>query len=361
MSKSYKYPLELIQKYLDKIPFELNRKIIYTLNFTGDELYNNQLLNEEVAKKDYILSYIESIPVNETLLKVVEYYLPFLHNDDILTSISPENSVIFGEVIENYNPSVKYLIYLDFHNLYVNVIQNSQDIVFFQDQLPKYSGRNLREAEVLFSPKTFDAEESVPLDDQTQKIVNEIGNQLKNLNNTGQFLTILPLIEKQLQHYKSKMNFPVSDLHIDEQYRIFLKDYNNKEVKLSHLSKSIYFLFLMKGEIHLNDFQNYKSELSTIYKHISNQENLDKMQSTIENLVLNENKELYVHFSRIKSAFCRVIADDFAKNYYIKGDKQKPKKIFLDPSKSNIMELKSEFFPTEHLSESIKKYFDGIF
>ena len=361
MSRSYKYPLELIQKYLDKIPFELNRKIIYVLNYTQDELNYNQLLNDEVSGKGYILSFIESISVNETFLNVIDYYLPFLPNDDILLSISPENSLIVGEIIEDYNPSVKYIFYLDFRNLYANGIQNTQDIADFLDQLPKYSDRNLSEVEVLFTPKTFDPEESFPLDEETQNIINEISNQLQNLNNTGQFLNLLPLIEKQLQHYKSKMNFPVSDLHIDEQYRLFLNDYNNKEVKLSHLSKSIYFLFLIKREIHLNKFPDYGSELLTIYKHLSNQENLDKMQSTIDNLVLNENKELYVHFSRIKSAFCGLIADDFAKNYYIRGDKNKPKKIVLDPSKSNIKELELEFFPTENLSESIKKYFDGIF
>lgn len=361
MSKSYKHPLELIQEYLDKTPFEFNRKIIYALNFTEDELNYNQLVNDEVSEKGYILSFIESISVNETFLNVIDYYLPFLPNDDILLSISPENSLSLGKIIEDYNPSVKYIFYSDFRNLYANGIQNSQDIANFLDQLPKYNDKNLSEGEVLFSPKTFDSEESFPLDEETQNIINEISNQLQNLNNTGQFLNLLPLIEKQLQHYKSKMNFPVSDLQIDQKYRIYLKDYNNKEVKLSHLSKSIYFLFLINREIHLNEFPDYKAELLTIYKHVSNQENLAKMQRTIDNLVLNENKELYVHFARIKSAFCGVIADDFAKNYYIRGDKYKPKKIVLDPSKSNIKELELEFFPTENLSESIKKHFDGIF
>lgn len=345
MSKSDKYLSVAVNGTLNKTPFKLRRKSIYFLNFTGVPITSDHILSNMITAKGYTLSILEPV-MKSQYLNIVEYFLPFLTNTIPLLRAYKGNSGFSEEISKYFEAPVQYLIYSHFHNVYVNSIKTPQDLINFINQIPAFEEEPSFIGDDLFSPNTFSRDTSMPLDKETQKIIDDLNIQLQNLNDTGHFLTLLPLIEQELEKYKSRLDFPVSDLHIDEQYRIFLKDYNNKEVKLSHLSKSIYFLFLMKGEIHLNDFQNYKWELLTIYKHISNQENLDKMKSTIENLVFNENKELYVHFSRIKSAFCSVIADGFAMNYYIRGDKNKPKKIFLDPSKSNVKELESEFFLT---------------
>jgi len=118
-------------------------------------------------------------------------------------------------------------------------------------------------------------------------------------------------------------------LFIAEDYKITLTDYGEIEIKMSHLTKSLYFLFLLKREVHLDELKKHKETLFLIYKHISYQEDFDRMEESVDKLLRNENNEIYIHFSRIKSAFCKVIDQEIAKNYYIVGGKGQPKRIDL--------------------------------
>src|SRR5690606_5610626 len=159
-------------------------------------------------------------------------------------------------------------------------------------------------------------EQELDLDEKTQKTVSEITEKLNELKKSGQFLAILPYIEYHINQIK-KMDGKSSNLYIDDDYRIFLPEYNNIEIKLSHLTKSLYFLFLMKGKFDIDELKEFESHLLIIYKHISYQENIDRMSKSVSNLIKNENNEVYTHFSRIKSAFCKVFDKSIAEKYYI--------------------------------------------
>lgn len=351
MNQIVTFPVKDIEAKLKNTPFELRTNTVYFANFSKN--IGNFILSSEEIKIDEIsinqfkekhfnyVSLIETIEL-EKLLKTAQYYFPYidfsLFNDKNV-NLSNNLISILGLEISFANA----LFYLDYNNLYLFNIETKQDIEYFLVQLPIYEDNQL-----YFSPMLdddFGIEESINLDDETYKFVTEIRNNLQNLNKTGQFLAILPFIQNQINQYKNQIDFPLSKLYIDDDFRIYLKDYQNREIKLSHLTKSLYFLFLMNGSIHLDDLKSYKNDLFTLYKHISNQENLDKMEESIDKLVRNENNEVFVHFSRIKSAFCKEIDKQIAEKYYIRGSKNQPKSIFLNKMKTNIYTLQEICFP----------------
>src|SRR5690606_2404885 len=139
-------------------------------------------------------------------------------------------------------------------------------------------------------------EQELDLDEKTQKTVSEITEKLNELKKSGQFLAILPYIEYHINLIK-KADSKLSNLYIDDDYRIFLPDYNNIEIKLSHLTKSLYFLFLMKCRFDIDELKEFESHLLTIYKHTSYQEDIDKMTKSVSNLIEIESIEVYTHYS----------------------------------------------------------------
>ena len=172
-------------------------------------------------------------------------------------------------------------------------------------------------------------------------MIAEIQNIVSRASMNGKFFALLPFLEQQIADIKSKQK--LSPLFIDAEFRIFLPAYNNMEIKMGHLTKSIYFLFLLQDEIHLNDLKNHKDTIISIYKNLSNRLDYDKLMDSVDHLVKNKNGEVYTHFSRIKSAFSQKISEGLAKNYIILGDKGEPKKIMLDSKLRNLEIINRKF------------------
>jgi len=135
-----------------------------------------------------------------------------------------------------------------------------------------------------------------------------------------------PPITLTSQHYFVDKE-AISSLYITDDYKILLPEYDEIEIKLSHLTKSIYFLFLGNEAISLKNLDYYENELLNIYKHISNQENYDKMAQSVKDVVNVDTNAIYVHLSRIKSAFYSKFEWDIADIYCISGIRNEPKRI----------------------------------
>lgn len=110
------------------------------------------------------------------------------------------------------------------------------------------------------------------------RIVSEIDERIRYLKEKGLFHllseTIAPMLLPQL-----------SRLHITDDYRIFLPDYRNMEIKMNPLSKTVYFLFLCNPwGISLNSLSYYHCELTEIYRLVSGRSNLDDMAESIRRL-----------------------------------------------------------------------------
>ena len=181
-------------------------------------------------------------------------------------------------------------------------------------------------------PATFDAfyDENIKLDDETKEKVDTILNNLYELRENGQFLHALPIIEKFIMNTEVKPTSHLSKLYIDNSYNIYLSDYNNMHIKLSHLTLSVYHLFLNNPDgILLENIQQHEYSLMNYYKSISNREDFSKMSKSIQDIINLETGALYTHLSRIKSAFSKSLHPKIAEQYYILGSKGAPKKVQL--------------------------------
>jgi hypothetical protein len=124
---------------------------------------------------------------------------------------------------------------------------------------------------------------------------------------------------------------------IDSEYRIFLPDYNNLEIKMTPLPKALYLLFLRHSEgILLKQLPDYKRELTTIYKQISNREHYTDMTDSIEKMCTPTDNSINEKLSRIREAFVKNISEEYAKFYYVSGERGEIKQIRIERNLVNL-------------------------
>lgn len=344
----------------DKLyPFSFSDKTVYYIsngktNFSEKFNQNFSFFEAQLKNRGFDLTQISySIVDVEKLLNIYQYYNP----DFDLQKVYPDNKNYFEHLLEILEITEKtediFVVFTGFVTLKIitvndffsrSVVELLEEVLTFipETAVPRFErGRYNSRITPVYEEQELD------LDEKTQKTVSEITEKLNELKKSGQFLAILPYIEYHINLIK-KADSKLSNLYIDDDYRIFLPDYNNIEIKLSHLTKSLYFLFLMKGRFDIDELKEFESHLLTIYKHISYQEDIDKMTKSVSNLIKNENNEVYTHFSRIKSTFCKVIDKSIAKQYYIIGERNQSKYLGISKKKTNIYDFQEKWFPTEN-------------
>jgi hypothetical protein len=124
--------------------------------------------------------------------------------------------------------------------------------------------------------------------------------------------------------YQAQQNPKELRLKIDEQYRIFV-EYDDgtpiAEVKMPALPKALYFVFLNHPEgFPLKHLIDYREELLTWYRKLSNRNNIDK---SIDDLTDPTNNSANEKISRIGKAFRDSIedCDDFIGTFIPIGSK----------------------------------------
>jgi hypothetical protein len=170
---------------------------------------------------------------------------------------------------------------------------------------------------------------------ESLETLHTIKEQIEILRENGQLSLLAPKIYKFLQNSIDGIVYTnVEPILVTEDFRILIPKYNNLEIKLSHLTKSIYLLFLSSPEpIDLKDLHHHKDRLFFIYKQVSNQLSHDKMKESIDELLKPNSEAIYVHFSRIKSVFHTHFSEYIGFLYCIMGEKGKPKEIKLNREK----------------------------
>ena len=112
--------------------------------------------------------------------------------------------------------------------------------------------------------------------------------------------------------------------------RIYLPDYNNLEIKMTPMAKSVYFLFLRHPEgIVFKDLPDYRNELRDIYNSLSCFDDKNRMEKSIEDVTNPMKNSINENASRIRKAFVEQFDDSLAQNYYITGGRGEAKKITL--------------------------------
>jgi len=216
---------------------------------------------------------------------------------------------------------------------FFNSSSNQNYDLFFDDVLLYLkAGKldfNLGDDMIGITPPLVDLTEK--LDEEATLIVADFKERLAALSDSGQLLFIVPILKDLLDKQTEKIDFKsISKIKIDKQNKILLP-YFKKEVELSHLTKSVYFLFLKHPEgINLKELENFKKELLTIYISVSNQLDHDKMIKSVEDVVNLETKAIYTHLSRIKSAFYKIMDASHANHYVISGNGEENRKVLFN-------------------------------
>lgn len=124
----------------------------------------------------------------------------------------------------------------------------------------------------------------------------------------------------------------LSRLKITSDYKIFLTDYN-KEIRMRQLPKTL-FLWMLKHEegCRLKDLQDHRDELLDIYRKLTNLDDEERIQASIDALVNPMANSFSEKCAAVKLAFNREIAERIGKNYFIRGPQADVKRISLDRS-----------------------------
>lgn len=122
-----------------------------------------------------------------------------------------------------------------------------------------------------------------------------------------------------------------SRLTITKDFRLFLTDYGNREVKMTVLPKTLYFFYLNHPEgVLFKELVDYEQELMEYYKLASNRINLLKMYTSIKDLVDPTKNSINEKASLVRSAFVREFDVEVVKDYIISSDKDRRKRILID-------------------------------
>jgi hypothetical protein len=373
--KSYKEKLDVSSiksKPLEHTDFNLIGNCIYYFNCDGSEnmfdcYLDTQLEILEQSFKSLGKRFIvaNSQHTSDTDFEALQYYFPTLRNSGsnynnskaLLDYFDYSGDLKLGLIYYRCNTRQLYAIELPSENSSNTFDQFFEGFYNHIKDESKFNG-DLNFLSPTYSP--FFYEDEIDMNDEDSEAVKQIVDKLNAIKEKGSYLSLLPVLENYLKEQSKKDN-RLSRLHIDHDYKISLTDYQI-EIKLSHLTKTIYFFFLvMKNGVHLTELSKYKTELLTIYLAVSNQDNFEKMKESI-NLLVDDKRAIYVHLSRIKGAFHKVIDCRLAENYCLTGEKDEVKSISISRDLTNIYEFTEQWkIPSSVYQTQIKRSTDDSF
>lgn len=322
-----------------------NDKQVKLVNYITSHYSEIQHAFKVEGKRFLLLSAVANRP---GILASLRYYYPRLFKGDVSENINFETLKSYL----GYKGNIKSgLLSIDtglssqFIAFESNSITNFKKLI--EDYLSDYREKILttifmdEDCDEMISSVDYNSDDNIKLDNETKGVVDSILMQFETLKEKGNLLQVLPIVESYLQAHNIDSIHELSHLKIDDNHAILLTDYDI-EVKLSPFTKSVYLLFLNHPEgILLTDLHSYKSELLEYYKSLSNRDDFDKMLLTVNDSVDASSNSIYVHLSRIKSAFTKVMHSSISKHYFIDGGKNKPKRIKLERSLINLQGCKS--------------------
>lgn len=170
-------------------------------------------------------------------------------------------------------------------------------------------------------PGTLDADDD--FDIESKRLIDEIKTRIQSLRNRGvNTLFLHDIIDEGEQ---------ISRLRVTKDFRLFLIDYANMEIKMPVLPKSVFILFLRHPEgIRFKELSDYYSELLEIYLKMNPIGGRSKQESSIRDVTDPCSNSINEKCARIREAFVANFDDRLAKNYYVTGKRGEAKRILLD-------------------------------
>ena len=152
-----------------------------------------------------------------------------------------------------------------------------------------------------------------------------------------EMLRLLGIDEDELKELlfpgKDECKCELSQMTITKDYGIYLTGERGYtvEVKLHPLAKVVYLLYLKYPDgISFKSLSDYKHELLTLYKSISNRVSIEGMEHTIDALTDPTRNTINEVCSTIKRTFVQMMKAPIAQQYIISGKKGNKKRIILD-------------------------------
>lgn len=129
-------------------------------------------------------------------------------------------------------------------------------------------------------------------------------------------------------------NNNLSPIVVNNDLKIVLPGYNEVEVKMRAMPRTIYILFLKHPEgIILRNIANYRDEIENIYSIVMPGRNEDMAKKSIDNLLDPMSNTLNEYIAKIKRNIKLYIIDEqIANNYIITGKRNEPYRISIDPA-----------------------------
>ena len=349
---------------------EVNKYLIKKYNSLNSKLQEKgmQLVYIPLIKKDSL--------INNDCIDYLKYSQPDIfhkennNNQDLISEVINEINIfnfyqLIGEIFginTSYSPCLIHSVDVD------NEMNSSREFkysIYFIDlkEIDKsidFYVRNvsIKISKIYFSlsnnKKEYDADDEFSKDGNilSQKTLDYL-NALKKIDNNKILVSSLVYIIKNLSKnnpelkqlinsklYNTVQNAPaqISRLSIDKQYNIFLTDYNNTEIKLTPLPKTVFLFLLNYPEgMMFKDLSKYRKELFEIYTKVGNRLDIDVINKSIDELININSNSINEKCSRIKEAFVTVIDTHFAENYYVTGGRNNVKRIKLDRSLVNYI------------------------
>lgn len=262
---------------------------------------SNETFNNKALSSDFVLNYwIPKYPLDR-----IESALIYLN-----PVYESEGNHVFGRLTLPYDDVDSILPCLQ---AFINADDPMEENVFYsaigEDSPPM-------EYEMWDADSKFERE--------TLRIMYEVSQRINELRLRG----VDECIIQQLVKPERKL----SRLVIDANYRIFLPDYNNMEIKMTPLPKAVFLLFLNHPEgLLFKQLRNLSimRELQGYYKEVSSKMDIFAIIKSIDRVTDPLQNSINENCTRIREAFISQFDDELAKNYYITGSKGGEKSIKL--------------------------------
>ena len=326
-------------RFRPTLPFEPQRKqVIYVedryhahLNDFLTSNYNQ--INEALSEFGYEFCYFPMLSLRFTSKEFVQYFTPYRNNfqPQQIDSSCLEPYLVRGLKMEAaflvYNRQIRN--YHVFHAFKPTGSEHNLEawIEAFIAYLKEFASRQIEERYYGCSSGSILSDQEDDFADRQFSL--EVLNLMKDVREKVARLRQYGVNEMVLSTLLNPQ-IKLSSLRITANGDIVLPGYDNREIKMSPLVKSVYFLFLRHPEgIAFKMLPDYRSELYDIYVRLTGRSSVEGIEQSIADLTNPIKNSINEKCARIREAFVREFDDRLAQYYYVTGSRGMPKGVQL--------------------------------
>ena len=122
-------------------------------------------------------------------------------------------------------------------------------------------------------------------------------------------------------------------IRVTKDFRIFLPERFDTEIRLGPLEKTVFLLFLRHPEgIRFGELRTYRDEMMDLYRGITRRDDPDRIAESIDRLVDPKNNAIHEKAAKLAAALSRYFRPQELPAYTLTGKAGAPKRIRLDRS-----------------------------